>query len=121
MRTSFSLGYRTLHHVRNSDYHHTKPPSTMRSIPVTKDAALLDRKMAGPATSSGVVILCKGVSAALIMVEVATIFISFFRDWVKRKEDIDLIKDPKEKLKAAKELDRIDSLVYTINDMVDPM
>ena len=61
----------------------------------------------------------KGVSAALIMVEVATIFISYFRDWVKRKESIALIKDPKAKLRAVQELDRIDSLVYTINDMVE--
>jgi hypothetical protein len=61
----------------------------------------------------------KGVSAALIMVEVATIFISYFRDWVKRKESIAQIKDPKAKLRAVQELDRIDSLVYTINDMVE--
>ena len=39
----------------------------------------------------------KGVSAALIMVEVATLFINYFRDWPKRKENITQIKDPKAK------------------------
>jgi hypothetical protein len=61
----------------------------------------------------------KGVSAALIMVEVATLFISFFRDWQKRKENILGLADAKARLKAASELERVDSLVYTINDMLE--
>jgi len=44
----------------------------------------------------------KGVSAALIMVEVATIFLTYFREW-----------------SLAKEGRRIDRLVYRINDMLE--
>jgi hypothetical protein len=61
----------------------------------------------------------KGVSAALIMVEVATLFISYFRDWQKRKENIVGLSDPKARQKAASSLERVDSLVYTINDMLE--
>ena len=61
----------------------------------------------------------KGVPAALIMVEVATLFINYFRDWLKRKEQIMKIADPKERQRALKALERVDSLVYTINDMVE--
>ena len=61
----------------------------------------------------------KGVSAALIMVEVATLFINYFRDWPKRKENIARITDPKVKQRALRELERLDPLVYTINDMVE--
>ncbi|HET6451869.1 MAG TPA: SpoIIE family protein phosphatase [Spirochaetia bacterium] len=61
----------------------------------------------------------KGVAAALIMVEVATLFLSYFRDWPKRKQNISQIKDPQARLRAQKELERLDSLVYTINDMVE--
>jgi HAMP domain-containing protein len=61
----------------------------------------------------------KGVSAALIMVEVATLFINYFRDWPKRKENIAQIKDPQARKRALKELERLDPLVYTINDMVE--
>ena len=61
----------------------------------------------------------KGVPAALIMVEVATLFISYFRDWEKRQQNIALIKDPKAKQRAIQELERIDTLVYTINDMLE--
>ncbi len=61
----------------------------------------------------------KGVPAALIMVEVATLFISYFRDWPKRKENIARITDPKQKQIALKELERVDTLVYTINDMLE--
>jgi len=59
------------------------------------------------------------VSAALIMVEVATLFINYFRDWPKRKENITRITDPKLKQRALRELERLDPLVYTINDMVE--
>jgi len=61
----------------------------------------------------------KGVAAALIMVEVATLFISYFRDWPKRKENITQLKDPQARQRAVKELERLDLLVYTINDMVE--
>ncbi len=61
----------------------------------------------------------KGVAAALIMVEVATLFLNYFRDWPKRKENISQIKDPAAKQRALKELERLDPLVYTINDMVE--
>jgi serine phosphatase RsbU (regulator of sigma subunit) len=61
----------------------------------------------------------KGVSAALIMVEVATLFINYFRDWPKRKENIAQIKDQQSRLRALKELERLEPLVYTINDMVE--
>ncbi|MGA2378953.1 MAG: SpoIIE family protein phosphatase [Spirochaetia bacterium] len=61
----------------------------------------------------------KGVSAALIMVEVATLFINYFRDWPKRKDNIAQIKDPQARQRALKELERLEPLVYTINDMVE--
>jgi hypothetical protein len=61
----------------------------------------------------------KGVSAALIMVEVATLFINYFRDWPKRKENITRIKDPKARERALRELESLAPLVYTINDMVE--
>ncbi|HVP18167.1 MAG TPA: SpoIIE family protein phosphatase, partial [Spirochaetia bacterium] len=61
----------------------------------------------------------KGVPAALIMVEVATLFINYFRDWLKRKEQAMKIADPKQRQSALKALERVDSLVYTINDMVE--
>jgi methyl-accepting chemotaxis protein len=61
----------------------------------------------------------KGVSAALIMVEVATLFINYFRDWPKRKENITRIKDPKARERAHRELESLAPLVYTINDMVE--
>jgi serine phosphatase RsbU (regulator of sigma subunit) len=61
----------------------------------------------------------KGVPAALIMVEVATLFINYFNDWHARKQQISRIADPKERQRALKALERVDSLVYTINDMVE--
>jgi serine phosphatase RsbU (regulator of sigma subunit) len=61
----------------------------------------------------------KGVSAALIMVEVATLFINYFRDWPKRKENISGIKDPKARERALRELESLTPLVYTINDLVE--
>jgi HAMP domain-containing protein len=61
----------------------------------------------------------KGVSAALIMVEVATLFINYFRNWPKRKDNIAQIKDPQARQRALKELERLEPLVYTINDMVE--
>ena len=61
----------------------------------------------------------KAVSGALIMVEVATLFTNYFVDWLRRKENISAIKDPSERQRAEKELARIDTLVYTINDSVE--
>ncbi len=61
----------------------------------------------------------KGVPAALIMVEVATLFINHFRDWLKRKQQVMKITDPKERQTALRALERVDSLVSTINDMVE--
>jgi hypothetical protein len=61
----------------------------------------------------------KGVSAALIMVEVATIFISYCNEWKKSAQRIAGIKDPKARLKAQQEIEPIDTLVYRINDMVE--
>jgi len=61
----------------------------------------------------------KGVPAALIMVEVATLFINYFRGWVDRKQQVMKIADPKQRQIALKGLERVDSLVYTINDMVE--
>jgi len=61
----------------------------------------------------------KGVPAALIMVEVATLFISYFRDWVKRAEKVRAIADPKARQAAERDLERIDQLVFTINDMLE--
>ncbi len=40
-------------------------------------------------------------------------------DWPKRKENISQLKDPKAQQRAIKELERLDPLVYTINDMVE--
>jgi hypothetical protein len=60
-----------------------------------------------------------GVSAGLIMVEVATLFISYFSDWQKRKESLAQIKDPGERQRLLKDLERLDTLVYRINDMLE--
>ena len=61
----------------------------------------------------------KGVPAALIMVEVATLFINHFRDWLKRKQQIQKVTNPKERQTALRALERVDTLVSTINDMVE--
>ncbi|HTO22540.1 MAG TPA: SpoIIE family protein phosphatase, partial [Spirochaetia bacterium] len=61
----------------------------------------------------------KGVAAALIMVEVATLFSTYFKEWPKRKENIVRIKDPAERTKALKELERLEPLVYQINETLD--
>jgi len=60
-----------------------------------------------------------GVSAGLIMVEVATLFISYFSDWQKRKESLGQIKDQGERQRLLKDLERLDTLVYRINDMLE--
>jgi serine phosphatase RsbU (regulator of sigma subunit) len=61
----------------------------------------------------------KGVAAALIMVEVATLFINYFQQWPKRKENIARLASAAEKQKAQRELERLEPLVYTINDMLE--
>ena len=47
-------------------HQHSKPPSTRRSTPVTKEAAELNRKMAGPTISSTVAMRPMGVSRSNI-------------------------------------------------------
>ncbi len=60
-----------------------------------------------------------GVSAGLIMVEVATLFINHCRDWKRRKDSLAQIKDAGERQRLLKDLERLDTLVYTINDMLE--
>ncbi len=60
----------------------------------------------------------KGVPAALIMAEVATIFHSYFNDWMSDKEKrIANTAQKKQKLKP--DIPRIDQLVYSINKLVE--
>ena len=47
-----------------SGHQQTKPPSTMRSMPVQKEAAWLERNTAGPTISSTVAMRPRGVSAS---------------------------------------------------------
>jgi serine phosphatase RsbU (regulator of sigma subunit) len=61
----------------------------------------------------------KGVPAAIIMVEVATLFIRHFEDWKKNRPILLKIADKKERIRRLQELERIDTLVYQINDMVE--
>ena len=60
-----------------------------------------------------------GVSAGLIMVEVATLFINYCNEWKRQKESLAQIKDPGERKRLQRELDRLDGLVYTINGMLE--
>jgi hypothetical protein len=53
-------------------YQQTKPPSTIRSMPVTNDAARLARKTAGPIISSGMAMRAIGVSRSKILTWSAT-------------------------------------------------
>ncbi len=62
----------------------------------------------------------KGVSASLIMAEVATIFHSYFNDWMRTNERRKSIAAQK-KIKAKTEKPRIDQLVYSINELVESM
>jgi hypothetical protein len=59
-----------------------------------------------------------GVSAGLIMVEVATLFINYCNDWPKKKASVGQAKDPGEKKRLQGELEKLQDLVYTINDML---
>jgi serine phosphatase RsbU (regulator of sigma subunit) len=62
----------------------------------------------------------KGVSASLIMAEVATIFHSYFTDWKKDNEKRKIIASRKQvKIKPA--VPKIDQLVYSINGLVESM
>jgi HAMP domain-containing protein len=56
-----------------------------------------------------------GVSAGLIMVEVATLFISHFSEW----ESLAQTKDPGERQRLSRDLEHLDRLVYKINDMLE--
>jgi HAMP domain-containing protein len=60
-----------------------------------------------------------GVSAGLIMVEVATLFINHCNEWKRRKDSLAQIKDPGERKRLLSELERLDALVYTINGMLE--
>jgi serine phosphatase RsbU (regulator of sigma subunit) len=57
-----------------------------------------------------------GVEAAFIMVEVATLFLRWCREWTVR---LPAIQDTKERERVRQELLRLDKLVYTINDMIE--
>jgi hypothetical protein len=59
----------------------------------------------------------KGVAASLIMVEVATIFRSFFNDWIENQKKKDAIAAAK-KVKRQEEDPNIEDLVYSINRLV---
>lgn len=59
-----------------------------------------------------------GVEAAFIMVEVATLFLRWCREWKGRLADLARIRDTKEQERVRQELLRLDTLVYTINDMI---
>jgi len=57
-----------------------------------------------------------GVEAAFIMVEVATLFLRWCREWRSR---LAAVTDPKEGEGAQRELLELGSLAYTINDMIE--
>lgn len=65
----------------------------------------------------------KGVSAALIMVEVATLFIDHFSQWRAVTEKLEAPKLPAAEAGALRqrlrELEKIEELVYTINRMIE--
>jgi aquaporin Z len=66
-KNSASPGY-TESFAQQTPHQQTKPPSTMRSTPVQKEAAWLDKKTAGPTNSSTVAIRPIGVSASNCLV-----------------------------------------------------
>jgi serine phosphatase RsbU (regulator of sigma subunit) len=59
-----------------------------------------------------------GVEAAFIMVEVATLFLRWCREWKGGPAGLPTIRDTKEQARMRRELSRLDTLVYTINDMI---
>ncbi len=59
-----------------------------------------------------------GSPAAFIMVEVATLFLRWCRDWKARLAALPAIRDPKERERVLQELIKLDTLAYTINDMI---
>ena len=62
----------------------------------------------------------KGVSASLIMAAVATIFHSYFNDWMRSNEKRKNIAAQK-KIKLEPDIPKIDQLVYSINELVESM
>ncbi len=62
----------------------------------------------------------KGVSASLIMAAVATIFHSYFNDWMRNNEKRKNIAIQK-KVKLKPDIPKIDQLVYSINELVESM
>ncbi len=60
-----------------------------------------------------------GVEAAFIMVEVATLFLRWCREWKNRLASRPAAGDAKEQERVRKELQELDTLVYTINDMIE--
>jgi hypothetical protein len=59
-----------------------------------------------------------GSPAAFIMVEVATLFLRWCRDWRARLAVLPSTGDPKERERVLRELVKLDTLAYTINDMI---
>ncbi len=59
-----------------------------------------------------------GSPAAFIMVEVATLFLRWCRDWRVRLAALPAIRDPREQARVEQELLKLDTLAYTINDMI---
>jgi HAMP domain-containing protein len=60
-----------------------------------------------------------GVEAAFIMVEVATLFLRWCREWKGRLAGLAGVKDPGQREAERKELLRLEKLAYTINDMIE--
>ena len=61
----------------------------------------------------------KGAAAALVMVEVATLFISYFRNWSSRKKRASQIKDRQARQRAMSELERLEPFVRLVNTMLE--
>ena len=60
-----------------------------------------------------------GSPAAFVMVEVATLFLRWCREWKARLAALPSISDPKTKEQVLQELLRLDTLAFTVNDMIE--
>lgn len=60
-----------------------------------------------------------GAPAAFIMVEVATLFLRWCREWKARLAALPGLRDPKDQERVRKEFLRLDSLAFTVNDMIE--
>lgn len=60
-----------------------------------------------------------GAPAAFIMVEVATLFLRWCREWKARLASLPALRSPEERERVRKEFLRLDSLAYTVNDMIE--